>query len=50
MKINQKAKEALVIGGICATSYFAVYIARNVLSVVTPGMVENGDFTIKFYF
>ena len=48
MKINQKAKEALVIGGICATSYFAVYIARNVLSVVTPGMVENGDFTKEY--
>ena len=48
MKINQKAKEALIIGSICAFSYFAVYIARNVLSVVTPGMVENGDFTKEY--
>ena len=48
MKINQKAREALLIGGICATSYLAVYIARNVLSAVTPSIVENGAFTKEY--
>ena len=48
MKINQKAREALVIGGVCATSYLAVYIARNVLSAVTPVIVENGAFTKEY--
>jgi len=48
MKINQKAREALVIGSVCALSYLAVYIARNVLSAVTPSMVENGAFTKEY--
>ena len=31
-----------MIGTLCSISYFAVYIARNVLSAVTPQMVEGG--------
>lgn len=42
MKISQKAKNALFIGTLCSISYFAVYIARNILSAVTPQMVEGG--------
>ena len=42
MKISTKAKHAIYIGTLCAISYFAVYIARNILSAVTPQMVEGG--------
>lgn len=31
-----------MIGALCSVSYFAVYIARNILSAVTPQMVELG--------
>lgn len=39
------AKRAIVIGGMCALSYLAVYIARNVLSAVTPQLLEGGFFS-----
>jgi len=42
MKISQNAKNAIMIGTLCSVSYFAVYIARNILSAVTPQMVEGG--------
>ena len=42
MKINEKAQNAIMIGSLCSISYFAVYIARNILSAVTPQMVELG--------
>ena len=42
MKLSQKAKHAIWIGSLCSISYFAVYIARNVLGAVTPQMVECG--------
>ena len=42
MKLSDKAKKAVYIGSLCSVSYFAVYIARNILSAVTPQMVENG--------
>ncbi|MBR3866739.1 MAG: MFS transporter [Butyricicoccus sp.] len=42
MKLSQKAKNAVYIGALCAVSYFAVYIARNILSAVTPQMIDAG--------
>lgn len=42
MKISQSAKNAIKIGTLCSVSYFAVYIARNILGAVTPQMVEQG--------
>lgn len=42
MKLSNKAKNAILIGSLCSISYFAVYIARNLLSAVTPQMVEGG--------
>jgi len=42
MKISQKARTAIWIGSLCSVSYFAIYIARNILSAVTPLMVEAG--------
>ena len=35
-------KKALYIGGMCAVAYMIVYIARNMLSAVTPQMLEKG--------
>ncbi|MBR2335783.1 MAG: MFS transporter [Clostridia bacterium] len=40
--LSQKAKHAAMIGTLCSVSYFAVYIIRNILSAVTPQMVEGG--------
>ena len=40
--------EEILIGSLCAISYLAVYVARNVLSTVTPVMVENGEFTKEY--
>lgn len=42
MKFSKNVKNAIMIGALCSVSYFAVYIARNILSAVTPQMVELG--------
>ena len=42
MKISPNAKKAIMIGSLCSVSYFAVYIARNILGAVTPQMLEAG--------
>lgn len=49
MKITMKpeVKNAFVLGGMCSLSYLAVYIARNILGAVTPGMIEGGRFTTE---
>lgn len=33
---------AIYLGGLCCLSYLAVYYARNILSAVTPHMLESG--------
>lgn len=33
---KKNLKRAVFIGGICAVTYFAVYVSRNILSAVTP--------------
>ena len=42
MRLSANAKNAIKIGSLCSVSYFAVYIARNILGAVTPQMVEAG--------
>lgn len=42
MKISDKAKKAIILGAICAIAYLAVYVARNVLSTVTPKLTDLG--------
>lgn len=44
MKLSVKAKHAIMLGSLCSISYFAVYIARNLLGAVTPQILENGVF------
>ena len=45
MKLTKEAKKAVMIGTLCSVSYFAVYIARNIMGAVSPGMIESGLFT-----
>jgi len=42
MKLSRNARNAVLLGVLCSVSYFAVYIARNILSAVTPMMLEQG--------
>ena len=42
MKWNEKIKNAVFLGTLCSVSYLSVYIARNVLSAVTPKMLTDG--------
>lgn len=39
---DKSVKNAIYIGTLCSVSYLAVYFARNMLSAVTPQMIENG--------
>jgi len=48
LKLSREAKNAFMIGGLCSASYLAVYFARNILSAVTPKIV-NGDETMVEY-
>ena len=45
--ISKEAKKAILIGGMCSLSYLAVYVARNVLGVASPQMIESGEFTTE---
>lgn len=47
MKLTAEAKKAILIGGLCALAYLAVYVARNILSAVTPEMIASGIFTTE---
>ena len=42
MKISEKARHAFMLGALCSISYFAVYIARNILGAVTTKMTADG--------
>ena len=42
MKLSRNAKNAFMLGTLCSIAYFAVYIARNVLSTVTPQLTAQG--------
>lgn len=46
-QMRTATKNAFMLGGMCCISYLAVYIARNVLSAVTPSLIENGLFNEK---
>lgn len=42
MKMTANAKKAIKIGCMCFLAYLAVYLARNILSAVTPAMQAQG--------
>ncbi len=39
---------AIKLGLLCSISYLAVYVARNILGVVTPRMLETGMYTLEY--
>ena len=45
---KSELNKALKIGSVCIISYMLSYYMRNILSVTTPEMLENGDFTKEF--
>ena len=46
-KIKPSVLHAVLLGTLCSVSYLAVYLARNVLSAVTPQILESGAFTTE---
>ena len=46
--MNKKVLHALYLGVLCSVSYLAVYLARNILSAVTPQMIEGGKYTAEY--
>lgn len=45
---SKSVRNAILLGVLCSVSYFAVYIARNILGSVTPQLVNSGTFTEAF--
>ncbi len=45
---NKKVMNAIYLGTLCSVSYLAVYFARNMLSAVTPQMIEGGVYSEPF--
>ena len=48
MKLSKNAKNAIVMCILCSVAYLAVYIARNMLSALTPQILEAGLLTKDF--
>lgn len=50
MKLLQtkEAKNAFLIGGMCSVAYLITYLGRNILSAVSPEMIEKGVFDTEF--
>lgn len=46
--INKEVKNAFLIGALSAVSYLACYFCKNILSVVSPQIVETTDITVEF--
>ena len=45
LSIKKETGNAILLGGLCAISYLAVYIARNMLTATTTQIREAGAFT-----
>ena len=45
---KEKIRNAIIIGSLCSVSYLIVYLARNILSAVTPQMLEEGVCTTEY--
>lgn len=43
-RLNPSAKTAIILGALCSVCYLAVYFARDILSTVTPRMIQSGLF------
>jgi sugar phosphate permease len=47
-RMSEKAKNAFFIALLCSVSYLSVYFARNILSAVSPAMIDTGLFTTEY--
>ena len=47
-KKSSAIRNAIIIGSLCSVSYLIVYVARNILSAVTPQMLEEGICTTEY--
>ena len=45
--MKAESKKALTIGIVCIATYLANYYLRNILSVLTPQLLETGKFTVE---
>ena len=45
---DKKVANAFYLGVLCSVAYLAVYFARNILSVVTPQMLEGGEYVEEY--
>lgn len=45
---SKNAQNAFYIGFLCSVAYLAVYFARNILSAVTPQIIEGGIYDNEF--
>ncbi len=45
--LKTEARNALILAVMCFISYLAVYFLRNILSTVTPHMIESGAFSAE---
>jgi sugar phosphate permease len=45
---DKKVANAVCLGVLCSVAYLAVYFARNILSVVTPQMLEGGAYVEEY--
>ena len=45
---RKEIRNAVLIGSVCSVSYFVVYLARNILSAVTPQMMDGG-YSAEFF-
>lgn len=46
--ITDNVKNACYIGGVCSVTYFSVYVIRNILSAVTPQILESGSYNTEY--
>ena len=45
MKIRSEVRKAILIGALCAVTYFAVYLCRDILSALGPELQDKDVFT-----
>ncbi len=47
-ELSKKTRNVLTLGTLCCIAYLSVYVARNVLSTVSPQMTKEGIFDKEF--
>lgn len=45
---NENTKNALRLGILCSLAYLVCYFAKNILSVVSPSMIDQGVYSVEY--